>query len=325
MTQQFLTRHEPGASLAIRLFARHAGLVVAALLCLSFGRAEVPLRERVHVPAIMKRLYEHRALEGCDSQSPVFSILANGSESSADSMIIDFNTTHDDNVNVERTRLSLDMPRECLVAPRPPLELKATSSGWTGTRQLHFRRRGASYVAPLEAPLSVINGRLFQVTLSMNESWVSSCPMSEASASLIFNYPRCHHSSRRRFRRHVKPDRHDSPRRRSGSSPGNGLCRRTKLYVEFRDMGWGEWIVAPTGYWAHQCEGSCAFPMSANMNVTNHAAVKSLMHSMTTAGVRAPCCVPVKLAPQNLLYIDSYDHVVLKTFPEMTVADCGCR
>lgn len=119
--------------------------------------------------------------------------------------------------------------------------------------------------------------------------------------------------------------RHESPRRRSGSSPGNGLCRRTKLYVEFRDMGWGEWIVAPTGYWAHQCEGSCAFPMSANMNVTNHAAVKSLMHSMTTAGVRAPCCVPVKLAPQNLLYIDSYDHVVLKTFPEMTVADCGCR
>ncbi|EEC13924.1 bone morphogenetic protein, putative [Ixodes scapularis] len=259
MMQQFSTSPVPGASPAIRLFARHAGLVVAALLCLSFGRAEVPLRERVHVPAIMKRLYEHRALEGCDSQSPVFSILANGS---ADSMIIDFNTTHDDNVDVERTRLSLDMPRECLVAPRPPLELKATSSGWTGTRQLHFRRRGAS---------------------------------------------------------------HKSPRRRSGSSPGNGLCRRTKLYVEFRDMGWGEWIVAPTGYWAHQCEGSCAFPMSANMNVTNHAAVKSLMHSMTTAGVRAPCCVPVKLAPQNLLYIDSYDHVVLKTFPEMTVADCGCR
>ncbi|CAN7991055.1 unnamed protein product [Ixodes hexagonus] len=253
------TSSESAAS-AIRFFGKPGGLIMVVLLLLAVECGEAKIRKNVHVPAIMKRLYMHKALDGCESPNPVFSILANGSPGST---TIEFNLTYGDNVDADRTRLSLDLPRACVAEARPPpeVELKATASGWTGTRQLRFRRRGASY----------------------------------------------------------------SPRRRSGSNPGNGLCRRIKLYVEFRDMGWDKWVLAPGGYWAHQCDGRCVFPMSAKMNVTNHATVRSLVHSMVTAGVRAPCCVPVKLAPQNLLYIDSYGHVVLKTFPDMTVTDCGCR
>lgn len=90
-------------------------------------------------------------------------------------------------------------------------------------------------------------------------------------------------------------------------------------------MGWDEWVVAPNGFLAQQCEGRCLYPMGPHMNVTNHAAMRSLLYSMVHSGVREPCCVPVRLASQNILFLNSHGHVMLKTFPNMIVEDCGCR
>uniref|UniRef100_A0AAY5ETU3 TGF-beta family profile domain-containing protein n=2 Tax=Electrophorus electricus TaxID=8005 RepID=A0AAY5ETU3_ELEEL len=102
-------------------------------------------------------------------------------------------------------------------------------------------------------------------------------------------------------------------------------CRRHPLYVDFRDVGWNKWIVAPTGYDAFFCLGECRFPLADHMNSTSHAMVQTLLNSVNGAAVPRACCVPTALSPIALLYLDQDEHVVLKNYQDMVVEGCGCR
>ncbi|XP_056621333.1 bone morphogenetic protein 2b [Triplophysa dalaica] len=101
-------------------------------------------------------------------------------------------------------------------------------------------------------------------------------------------------------------------------------CRRHPLYVDFSDVGWNEWIVAPPGYHAFYCHGECPFPLSDHLNSTNHAIVQTLVNSVNSNIPRA-CCVPTELSPISLLYLDEYEKVILKNYQDMVVEGCGCR
>lgn len=101
-------------------------------------------------------------------------------------------------------------------------------------------------------------------------------------------------------------------------------CRRHALYVDFSDVGWNDWIVAPPGYHAFYCQGECPFPLAEHLNSTNHAIVQTLVNSVNTNIPRA-CCVPTDLSPISLLYLDEYEKVILKNYQDMVVEGCGCR
>ncbi|KAJ8288729.1 hypothetical protein COCON_G00013880 [Conger conger] len=101
-------------------------------------------------------------------------------------------------------------------------------------------------------------------------------------------------------------------------------CRRHALYVDFSDVGWNDWIVAPPGYQAFYCHGECPFPLADHLNSTNHAIVQTLVNSVNTNIPRA-CCVPTELSPISLLYLDEYEKVILKNYQDMVVEGCGCR
>lgn len=101
-------------------------------------------------------------------------------------------------------------------------------------------------------------------------------------------------------------------------------CRRHPLYVDFNDVGWHKWIIAPSGYDAFFCLGECRFPLADHMNSSSHAMVQTLVNSVNGAVPRA-CCVPTSLSQISLLYLDSQDRVVLKNYQDMVVEGCGCR
>lgn len=102
-------------------------------------------------------------------------------------------------------------------------------------------------------------------------------------------------------------------------------CRRHKLWVDFADVGWKDWIVAPLGYDAYYCHGDCPFPLADHMNTTNHAIIQTLVNSVNPEAVPRACCVPTELSPISLLYLDENQKVVLKNYQEMVVEGCGCR
>lgn len=101
-------------------------------------------------------------------------------------------------------------------------------------------------------------------------------------------------------------------------------CRRHRLFVDFKEVGWNDWIIAPSGYHAFYCSGECRFPLADHMNSSSHAVVQTMLSSVN-ARVPKACCVPTDLSPVTMLYLDQHDTVVLKTYQDMVVEGCGCR
>ncbi|XP_013775929.1 univin-like [Limulus polyphemus] len=101
-------------------------------------------------------------------------------------------------------------------------------------------------------------------------------------------------------------------------------CSRKPLYVDMHDIGWDNWVISPKGFLANQCEGQCPFPISEHLNGTNHALIRSLLHTFSP-DVEPACCVPITLKPVTLLYIDDHNNVVLRQYENMAVEECGCR
>lgn len=86
-----------------------------------------------------------------------------------------------------------------------------------------------------------------------------------------------------------------------------------------------DWIIAPDGYAAFYCDGSCTFPLNAHSNATNHAIVQTLMHLMDPTSVPKPSCAPTQLTAITVLYFDDNSDVILKKYKNMVVKSCGCH
>ncbi|XP_006894329.1 PREDICTED: bone morphogenetic protein 2-like [Elephantulus edwardii] len=120
------------------------------------------------------------------------------------------------------------------------------------------------------------------------------------------------------YKREKRQAKHKQRRRLKSS------CKRHPLYVDFSDVGWNDWIVAPPGYHAYYCHGECPFPLADHLNSTNHAIVQTLVNSVNSKIPRA-CCVPTELSAISMLYLDENEKVVLKNYQDMVVEGCGCR
>ncbi|XP_037936720.1 protein 60A-like [Teleopsis dalmanni] len=135
------------------------------------------------------------------------------------------------------------------------------------------------------------------------------------------------HSRKKRNTQHV--------RRRKKSEMVNPLfegpvesmrsCQIQTLYIDFKDLGWHDWIIAPEGYGAFYCAGECNFPLNAHMNATNHAIVQTLVHLMEPKKVPKPCCAPTRLGALPVLYHLNEENVNLKKYKNMIVKSCGCH
>ncbi|KAM3599926.1 uncharacterized protein V6R79_013891 [Siganus canaliculatus] len=105
----------------------------------------------------------------------------------------------------------------------------------------------------------------------------------------------------------------------------NEPCRRTPLFVDFKDIGWDTWIIQPLGYEAYECSGVCNAPLTPEVSPTRHAMVQSLLNVNRPERVKRACCVPTKLEPISLLYHDNGVITFNHKYEEMVVAECGCR
>uniref|UniRef100_A0A8C8RLT9 Growth differentiation factor 2 n=1 Tax=Pelusios castaneus TaxID=367368 RepID=A0A8C8RLT9_9SAUR len=116
------------------------------------------------------------------------------------------------------------------------------------------------------------------------------------------------------------------PSSRNKRSTGTNHCRRTSLRVNFKDIGWDSWIIAPKDYDAFECKGGCFFPLTDNVTPTKHAIIQTLVHLKNPKKAAKACCVPTKLDSISILYNDDKGVPTLKYHYEgMKVAECGCR
>ncbi|CRL01208.1 CLUMA_CG014378, isoform A [Clunio marinus] len=150
------------------------------------------------------------------------------------------------------------------------------------------------------------------------ESWAQAQP-------LLFTYTDDGRYKQRSIRDANRSRRAPGGRRGHRRKDNREICQRRPLYVDFSDVGWNDWIVAPPGYEAFYCHGECNFPIADHLNTTNHAIVQTLVHSISPSLAPKACCVPTQLSSISMLYLDDQNKVVLKNYQDMTVVGCGCR
>lgn len=128
------------------------------------------------------------------------------------------------------------------------------------------------------------------------------------------------HYHKERLRRSSKEQRRDH------------LCKRHNLIVNFKQLKWDSWVIAPNDYNAYYCQGGCVYPLAAHLNATNHAIVQTLVHDVmkkdpARKGPIPPptCCIPTSFEPLRMLYFEENKRPVLRKYKQMVVTGCGCR
>uniref|UniRef100_A0A3P8WEA9 Inhibin subunit beta Ab n=1 Tax=Cynoglossus semilaevis TaxID=244447 RepID=A0A3P8WEA9_CYNSE len=95
-----------------------------------------------------------------------------------------------------------------------------------------------------------------------------------------------------------------------------------------REIGWNDWIIAPSGYHANFCEGDCPIQLTGHSqsSLSFHTAI--INHYRL--GARGPlenvrsCCVPTRFRAVSMLYYDKEQKIVKKDIKNMVVDECGC-
>lgn len=125
-----------------------------------------------------------------------------------------------------------------------------------------------------------------------------------------------------------KKSRNKKDKRNKGKGKKKNIthCSRDRMYLNFRELGWDSYIIAPEGYAAFRCRGECNLPLSPQVNATNHAIVQALIANLSpTLKIPKPCCAPQKLEQMTVVYHDEDNRVILRKYKEMVVRSCGCH
>ncbi|XP_054033314.1 inhibin beta C chain-like [Dryobates pubescens] len=116
-------------------------------------------------------------------------------------------------------------------------------------------------------------------------------------------------------------------RRRSIDCSGDSrTCCRKEFFVDFKEIGWEDWIIHPEGYHMNYCAGLCPRHMAAapGLAASFHTAVLNLIKASNAEAAGGSCCVPTQRRPLSLLYYDRDSNIVKTDIPDMIVDACGC-
>lgn len=101
-------------------------------------------------------------------------------------------------------------------------------------------------------------------------------------------------------------------------------CCRRALWISFREIGWDNWILAPTGYQAYYCYGACP---AGHRTAHNHAAIRERVLSAAGSSGRLlrlrPACTATQLGSLTLAHYLNGRRVV-SIFNDMIVEECRC-
>ncbi|XP_071585649.1 inhibin beta E chain-like [Heliangelus exortis] len=109
-------------------------------------------------------------------------------------------------------------------------------------------------------------------------------------------------------------------------SQNSNLCCRRDYYVDFRDIGWNDWIIKPEGYQINYCVGQCPLHVAGSPGMASsfHTAVFNLVKANNVQASGHSCCVPTRRRPLSVLYFDRNSNIVKTDIPDMIVDACGC-
>ncbi|XP_010186294.1 PREDICTED: inhibin beta E chain-like, partial [Mesitornis unicolor] len=124
----------------------------------------------------------------------------------------------------------------------------------------------------------------------------------------------------------VREPGHRMAKRSLRCSQNSNLCCLKDYYVDFRDIGWNDWIIKPEGYQINYCVGQCPLHVAGSPGMASsfHTAVFNLVKANNIQASGHSCCVPTRRRPLSVLYFDRNSNIVKTDIPDMIVDACGC-
>uniref|UniRef100_T1K2C0 TGF-beta family profile domain-containing protein n=1 Tax=Tetranychus urticae TaxID=32264 RepID=T1K2C0_TETUR len=102
-------------------------------------------------------------------------------------------------------------------------------------------------------------------------------------------------------------------------------CCKQSLYVNFTELGWDNWVIAPQGYYANYCYGDCTKPLKTpDVFAYYHAYIIDRFRQVNPYASISPCCAPTRLSAMSFIYIGPRSNIVKADLPKMIVEECGC-
>lgn len=118
---------------------------------------------------------------------------------------------------------------------------------------------------------------------------------------------------------------HDQ-RRRDLLCDEMSMCCRQSIFVDFQQIGWHNWIIAPPGYYHYYCTGTCV--KKVNGIPVGPAADFSNFHDfiidMDTYSPEHSCCAPTEYTHLSFLYFTQDHSIARAVIPNMIVQTCSC-
>ncbi|MCL4148504.1 UNVERIFIED_CONTAM: hypothetical protein GTU68_029861, partial [Idotea baltica] len=103
------------------------------------------------------------------------------------------------------------------------------------------------------------------------------------------------------------------------------MCCKQNLSVSFKDLGWDDWIIAPSGYQANFCKGSCSSLYRTLDSFSNfYSQIAEELKRKLLVETLTQCCAPTRLSPMSLIYLDEASNIIVRNVPGMVVEECGC-
>ncbi|XP_071829634.1 bone morphogenetic protein 7-like [Apostichopus japonicus] len=122
-----------------------------------------------------------------------------------------------------------------------------------------------------------------------------------------------------------RPARRDKREIKAPYVTSGDLCRVERMFVDFERLGWSHRILAPEGFNANQCTGTCPFPANIDTPYSTHALITSFMAIESPQTVQSACCVPHELSHIAILYIDESNNIILQHVKNAIAVKCGCH
>lgn len=127
---------------------------------------------------------------------------------------------------------------------------------------------------------------------------------------------------------HIEPNAIKRIRRRAldCSIATKTQCCKQRFYVSFKALGWDDWIIAPPGYYANYCSGSCGSGINRTPDtfLTYYSHVFHEVRKYNKLNGNHLCCAPLKFSSMSLIYFGPDSKIIKRDLPKMVVDECGC-
>uniref|UniRef100_A0A8C6SZT1 Inhibin subunit beta Aa n=1 Tax=Neogobius melanostomus TaxID=47308 RepID=A0A8C6SZT1_9GOBI len=195
-------------------------------------------------------------------------------------------------------------------------------------------RRSGWHTFPVSA---AVQGLLAKASQSSTLTLRVSCPLCQDAGATVVLVSDTRGSQREQSHRPFlmavvrQDDPAESKRRKKRGLECDGkvrVCCKRQFYVNFKDIGWNDWIIAPNGYHANYCEGDCPSHVASitGSSLSFHSTVIGhyRMRGYSPFQNLRSCCVPTRLRAMSMLYYNEEQKIIKKDIQNMIVEECGC-